>query len=157
MARIKKETIKKEITNERWVDAYFNHNFNGRLTSKSLYPDLTLESAEVHASRMLGNDKVKELIAIKHEEIRIKQEITLEFIVNGLKRIIYDVMQEEIERDENGKITSKPDRKSALAAYQQLTKIGGFESAKKVDVTTNGESLNLKDLIEFKTPKKLND
>jgi len=143
MARAKKETtIKKEITNERWVDAYFNHNFNGRLTSKSLNPDLTLESAEVHASRMLGNDKVKELIEIKHEQIRMKSNIDLEYIVSELKNIIIDVKQEQIERDENGKITSKPDRKSALMAIQQLSKIAGFET-KKVDITSGGEKITI--------------
>jgi hypothetical protein len=150
--------IKQEMYQQQWVDVYFNTNFNGRMTSKFLKPHITLEAAEVDASRMLGNDKVKEMIVIKQEQIRLKEQITLDFIVNGLKSIIFDVMQEDIERDENGRITSKPDRKSALAAYQQLTKIAGFYAPKKIDVTTNGENINQIMWVENKNyPTKLND
>jgi hypothetical protein len=150
--------IKQEMYQQQWVDVYFNTNFNGRMTSKFLKPHITLEAAEVDASRMLGNDKVKEMIVIKQEQIRLKEQITLDFIVNGLKSIIFDVMQEDIERDENGRITSKPDRKSALAAYQQLTKIAGFDAPKKIDVTTNGENINQIMWVENKNyPTQLND
>ncbi len=150
MARPKKEdTLKKqELYQEQWVDTYFNTNFNGRMTSKFLKPHLSLESAEQDAARMLGNDRIKDLIAIKQEHIRIKQDVSLEFIVNGLKSIIFDVMQEEVERDDNGRITSKPDRKSALAAYQQLTKIAGFDAPKKIDVKLSG-NIDISKLVSF--------
>jgi hypothetical protein len=152
------ELKKIELYQEQWVDTYFNTNFNGRMTSKFLKPHLTLESAEQDAARMLGNDRIKELIAIKQEQIRIKQEITLDFIVNGLKNIIYDVAQESIERDDNGRIISKPDRKSALAAYQQLTKIAGFEAPKKQEVILNGP-IDISKLVKFDDDEKemLND
>jgi hypothetical protein len=150
MARPKKEdTLKKqELYQEQWVDTYFNTNFNGRMTSKFLKPHLSLESAEQDAARMVGNDRIKDLIAIKQEQIRIKQDVSLEFIVNGLKSIIFDVMQEEVERDDNGRITSKPDRKSALAAYQQLTKIAGFDAPKKIDVKLSG-NIDISKLVSF--------
>lgn len=150
MARPKKEdTLKKqELYQEQWVDTYFNTNFNGRMTSKFLKPHLSLESAEQDAARMLGNDRIKDLIAIKQEHIRIKQDVSLDFIVNGLKSIIFDVMQEEVERDDNGRITSKPDRKSALAAYQQLTKIAGFDAPKKIDVKLSG-NIDISKLVSF--------
>jgi hypothetical protein len=154
-----KEPIKKqELYQQQWVDTYFNTNLNGRMTSKFLKPHLTLDAAEVDAARMLGNARVKELIEIKQEQIRLKQEITLDFIVNGLKTIIYDVMQEEVERDNNGRITSKPDRKSALAAYQQLTKIAGFEAPKKQEVSLSGP-IDISKLIGFDEDDKeiLND
>jgi hypothetical protein len=154
-----KESIKKqELYQQQWVDTYFNTNLNGRMTSKFLKPHLTLDAAEVDAARMLGNARVKELIEIKQEQIRIKQEVTLEFIVNGLKSIIYDVMQEEVERDQDGRITSKPDRKSALAAYQQLTKIAGFEAPKKQEVSLTGP-IDISKLVSFDDEEKqsLND
>ena len=162
MARAKKEDKeqlkKQEIYQEQWVDTYFNTNLNGRMTSKFLKPHLTLDAAEVDAARMLGNARVKELIEIKQEHIRIKQEVSLEFIVNGLKSIIFDVMQEDVERDDNGRITSKPDRKSALAAYQQLTKIAGFEAPKKQEVAITGP-IDISKLISFDDEEKqtLND
>ena len=39
---------------------------------------------------------------------------------------------------------------NSIKAIEVISKMLGFESPKKVDITTNGESLNLKDLIEFK-------
>jgi hypothetical protein len=162
MARAKKEDKeqlkKQEIYQEQWVDTYFNTNLNGRMTSKFLKTHLTLDAAEVDAARMLGNARVKELIEIKQEHIRIKQEVSFEFIVNGLKSIIFDVMQEDVERDDNGRITSKPDRKSALAAYQQLTKIAGFEAPKKQEVAITGP-IDISKLISFDDEEKqtLND
>jgi hypothetical protein len=162
MAKAKKEDKeqlkKQELYQQQWVDTYFNTNLNGRMTSKFLKPHLTLDAAEVDAARMLGNARVKELIEIKQEHIRIKQDVSLEFIVNGLKRIIMDVSEEMIERDDNGRITSKPDRKSALAAYQQLTKIAGFEAPKKQDISISGP-IDISKLVSFDDDEKqiLND
>jgi hypothetical protein len=162
MAKAKKEDKeqlkKQELYQQQWVDTYFNTNLNGRMTSKFLKPHLTLDAAEVDAARMLGNARVKELIEIKQEHIRIKQDVSLEFIVNGLKRIIMDVSEEMIERDDNGRITSKPDRKSALAAYQQLTKIAGFEAPKKQEVSLTGP-IDISKLVSFDDDEKqiLND
>jgi hypothetical protein len=162
MAKAKKEDKeqlkKQELYQQQWVDTYFNTNLNGRMTSKFLKPHLTLDAAEVDAARMLGNARVKELIEIKQEDIRIKQDVSLEFIVNGLKRIIMDVSEEMIERDDNGRITSKPDRKSALAAYQQLTKIAGFEAPKKQEVSLTGP-IDISKLVSFDDDEKqiLND
>ena len=158
MGRPKKEEDKITPFQEQFVDIWFNMQFNGKLAYKQLKPNVTNQTAEVEASKLLRLPKVQDYIAIKQEQIRLKQEITLDFIVNGLKNIIFDVMQEDIERDDNGRITSKPDRKSALAAYQQLTKIAGFDAPKKIDVTTNGENINQITWVENKNyPGKLND
>lgn len=159
MAKKKEITIKEEAYMVKWVDVYFNTNFNGRITSKFLKPHLSLESCEVDAARMLGKDRVKELIAIKQEHNRMKSEITFDFIVKELKSIIYDVNEEEIERDDTGRITSKPDRRSKIEAIKTLAKIAGLDNhEKKVDITTNGENINKIIWVEEKTyPNKLND
>ena len=154
MAKKKEETlIKEEEYMVRWTDTYFNCNFNGRITSKFLKPHLSLESAEVDAARMLGKDRIKELIAIKQQHIRIKEEISLAWIVSELKEIITDVKSQSDERDATGKLIARADTKSRLAAIAQLSKIAGFET-KKIDVTTNGESINKITWIEQKTYDK---
>jgi hypothetical protein len=154
----KKQEDKITPFQEQFVDIWFNMQFNGKLAFKQLKPNVTNETAEVEASKLLRLPKVQDYIELKKEQIRVKQEITLDFIVNGLKSIIYDVMQEEVERDDNGRITSKPDRKSALAAYQQLTKIAGFEAPKKQDISLSGP-IDISKLIKFDSDEKeqLND
>ena len=148
MARPKKEEDKLTPFQTQFVDIWFNMNFNGKLAYKQLKPNVTNETAEVEASKLLRMPKVQDYIELKREQIRIKQDVSLEFIVNGLKSIIFDVMQEEVERDDNGRITSKPDRKSALAAYQQLTKIAGFDAPKKIDVKLSG-NIDISKLVSF--------
>jgi len=142
----------------QFVDIWFNMNFNGKLAYKQLKPNVGNDTAEVEASKLLRLPKVQDYIELKREQIRIKEDITLDFIVSGLKSIIYDVMQEDIERDDNGRITSKPDRKSALAAYQQLTKIAGFEAPKKQEVSLTGP-IDISKLVSFDDDEKqtLND
>lgn len=148
----KKETlIKEEEYMIRWVDTYFNTNFNGRMTSKFLKPHLSLESCEVDAARMLGKDRVKELIAIKQEQIRMNENVELAWLIKELKDIVYDVNQEDIERDQDGKIINKPDRRSKLDAIKTLAKISGLDNhQQKLDITTNGENINQITWIEKK-------
>ena len=158
MAKKKIQEDKLTPFQEQFVDIWFNMNFNGKLAYKQLKPNVSTETAEVEASKLLRLPKVQDYIELKREQIRIKQEITLDFIVSGLKSIIYDVMQEEVERDQDGRITSKPDRKSALAAYQQLTKIAGFEAPKKQEVSLTGP-IDISKLVSFDDDEKqpLND
>lgn len=148
----KKERIEKELSlfHKRFIDTWFNLNFNATLAYKQLKPNVATSTAESEASKILGSSLAKEYIELKQEQIRIKEDIKLSFIVQELTNIVLDIKQETIERDDNGRITSKPDRANSIKALQQLSKIGGFEATKKVDVTTNGQSLNLKDLINFK-------
>ena len=128
---------------EQFLDVYFRMNFNGRLAMKSLKPHLTNESADVEASRLLSSVKFKDAIEMKQEQIRLKEEIELSWIIKELKNIVLDVNAEQIERDPvTGKIYDKPDRKSKIAALQQLAKIGGFET-KKIDLTSGGEKISI--------------
>lgn len=158
MAKKKIQEDKITPLQSQFVDIWFNMNFNGKLAYKQLKPNVTNDTAEVEASKLLRLPKVQDYIELKREQIRIKEDITLDFIVSGLKSIIYDVMQEDIERDDNGRITSKPDRKSALSAYQQLAKIAGFEAPKKQEITLAGP-VDISKLIGFDDDDKelLND
>jgi hypothetical protein len=157
MAKDKKVTPKTKadpniITDfeKTFIQIYINMNFNGRLAYKQLKPLVTTESADALASKLLSSVRVKDYLALKLEQIRIKEEIKLEFIVGELTSIVYDVKLENTERDGDGRITSKPDRRSAIQALQLLSKIAGFET-KKVDITSKGESINPITWIEKKT------
>jgi hypothetical protein len=134
-----------------FVDEWFNNGFNGRRAYKTLRKDNANDaSADAEASRILSLGKVKDYIELKREEIRKKQEITLEYLVQELKDIIKDVNTETTERDPlTGKLVARPDRRSKIEAIKVLSKLGGLESAKKIDVTSNGQSITLKDLISF--------
>jgi len=139
MATNKEKLLKQEEYQKRWVSAYFNNSFNGRITSKFLKPHLTLQAAEVDAARMLGNDRVKELIELKQAEIAIREDISLSFLVGELKSIIFDVKSETTERDMiTGRILSKPDRANALKAIDILGKLGGHYVTKQ-EITVKGE------------------
>lgn len=128
---------------EQFLDVYFRMNFNGRLAMKQLKPHLSNESADVEASRLLSSVKVQDAIELKQEQIRMKEEIELAWIIKELKNIILDVNAEQIERDPiTGKIYDKPDRKSKIAALQQLSKIAGFET-KKLDITSQGQKISI--------------
>lgn len=130
-----------EITDfeKQFVDVYLNMNMNGRLAYKQLKPGVTNDSADALASKLLSSIRVSDYLEMKQEQIRMKEEIQLSWIVSELKNIILDVKAEQIERDPvTGKIYIKPDRKSALAALAQLSKIAGFE-VKKEDKENDNE------------------
>jgi hypothetical protein len=132
---------KDELTpfEQQFVDVWFNMGFNGRLAYKQIKPGVTNETAEVNASKLLSLTKVQDYIELKREQIRIKEDIQLSWVVQELKSIILDVKQEQTERDPTtNKIYIKPDRKSALAALAQLSKIAGFE-VKKEDKENDNE------------------
>jgi hypothetical protein len=137
---------------KQFVDIWFNMNFKGRLAYKQLKPDVTNESADTRAALILSLQKVKDYIELKQEQIRLKEEVKLDFLVNELKNIVYDINTEDVRAvDENGRVLNKPDYKAKIAAIQTLAKLAGLDNhQKKIDITTNGESLNLKDLIDFK-------
>jgi len=140
---------KKEKTNEitpfqqQFIDIWFNNNFNGKLAYKKLKPDVTSETATVEASKILTLPNVQDYIDDKRTNIAIQEDIQLSWVVKELKSIVFDVKQEETERDPaTGRLIAKPDRKSALAALSQLSRIAGFET-KKVDITSGGEKIKI--------------
>lgn len=126
---------KQEEYEIRWVDAYFNHNFNGGLTSKSLKPHLSMESAMVEASKLLRKAKVQELIELKREHIRMRENVDLGFLISSLTKVVLDCEAEDTERDPaTGKIWSKPDRVNLIKAVDGLAKLAGYYT-QKIDVS----------------------
>ncbi len=136
-------SLKLETEYQKWVDVYFNFNFNGKLTSKQLKPHLTMGSAEVDAARMLGNARVQEIIELKREQIRQRENIKLDFLIHQLTSIVLTEDTQEIERDANNEIIrskTKSNNSARIQAMNLLSKIAGFET-KKVDITSGGEKI----------------
>ena len=96
--------------------------------------------------------KVKTYIELRKEEIRKSEEIELSYIISNLKSIILTESVEEVERDGSGNITktrTKSNNSARNQALALLTKIGGFEAAKKVDVNANVTSVDIKSMLGF--------
>jgi hypothetical protein len=148
----KEISAKLEADYQHWVDVYFKFNKNGRLTSKQIKPHLTMGSAEVDAARMLGNVRVKELIEMKHAHIKMKEEIELSWIIENLNKVIIDCSLEQVERDDAGKITSKPDRANLIKAVDLLAKISGAYAPTKTEVS--GEINNKIIKVSYKKDKE---
>lgn len=142
MARQKKDPNELNEFEERFLDTYMNMNFNGTLAYLSLKPHVQRNTAEVESSKILSKPKSQDYLDMKKEHIRLKEEVKLEFLVQELKKIVLDVASESIERDDNGRITSKPDRANAIKAIDLLAKLAGHNQPQKIDVTTNGENIN---------------
>jgi hypothetical protein len=151
MAKKKEEDNKLTPFQEQFVNIWFKH-FNGRLAYKQLKPHVKNETADVEASKLLSLPKVNDAIELKREQIRIQEEVELSWIIKELKKIVYDINTNDFTTfDAEGKALNKTDHRAKIEAIKTLAKIGGLDNhQQKVDITTNGASLNLKDLINFK-------
>lgn len=149
---IQKKPESKELTEfeRQFADIWFRIR-NGRLAYKQLKPHVKDTTADTEASKILGYAKVKTYIENKEVEMQLKEQVELSWIIKELKNIVYDINTQDMTVfDAEGRALNKTDHRAKIEAIKTIAKITGLEAPKKVDVTTNGESLNLKDLIEFK-------
>jgi hypothetical protein len=147
----KKEDDKITPFEQQFVDVWFRMNFNAKLAYKSLKPNVSMSTAETEGPAILRKPQIQEYIEMKKEHIRLKEEVELGWIIKELKDIVFDInANDHTAFDAEGKPLNKTDHRAKIEAIKTLAKITGLEAPKKVDVTTNGESLNLKDLINFK-------
>jgi hypothetical protein len=138
--RIGDELTEKEI---RFIDTWFNTGFNARVAYKMNNPHVTTASADAISSRILSTEAAQDYIELKKEQIRMKEEINLSFIVSELKSIIFEVKEQMEERDDNGRLVARKDFKSQLAALAQLSKLAGLDAPRKIDVTSAGEPIKI--------------
>jgi hypothetical protein len=129
-----------------FVELWFSNNFNGRLTYKTLHPNVSNEVADASSSRLLRKVTVEDHIEIKRESIRKLEEIKMIDLVKTLKLIMSENTTEEYEvENSDGRVRTKTKTKSnspaQIQAMNLLAKIGGLEAVKKIDITSKGESL----------------
>jgi phage terminase small subunit len=88
------------------------------------YPDVSQKSAEASGPRLLGDVRVKERIAELKEEYRKNNEISVEWVLNGLKK-------EALREGEDATHSAR------VAAFNLLGKhLGMFEDRLKVENVT---------------------
>ena len=127
---------------ERFVVEYLKTPENA--TDAAIRAGYSPKTATAQASRLLTNVNVKKAIDEAQNETRkrVKEEVglTVDMVVQGLLK--------EAQDDSDGSTQS-----ARVAAWAHLGKhLGMFVEQKKVDVTTNGESLNKPTVIELVAP-----
>lgn len=153
MARQKKTIEEINEFEDKFLSIYMQNGFNGTGAYILAKPNVSYDAARTEASKLLKKEHIQKELEIRKLALRNKENIELSFLVQNLKSVIYDVMQEETERDDNGRIISKPDRQNLLKSIDILAKLGGHYT-QKVDVTTNGENINTITWVEQKTYPK---
>ena len=126
------------------IDEWFNNNFNNRLAFLKVKPEYSIESADSSMSRLLSDDKSKAYIEYKKEQRRQKSEVTLDYLVDNLKKIVSDVAMEETERTETGRLVCKPDRTNMIKAIDLLSKLTGYQDTRKTVELKQSEPLSIK-------------
>lgn len=103
-------------------------------------PNYNPASAAVEAHRFLKRPQIQSYLELKRKEVLEKEDIDLSYVVQGLKKIIDEVAEETVERDDKGRITNKPDRFAAIKAFEVLAKMGGFmEKKPNILIQSTGE------------------
>lgn len=157
MARQKKTIDEINDVEDKFLSIYMQNGFNATGAYVLAKPNVSYDAARVEASKLIQKPHVQKELEIRKMTLRNKENIELSFLVQNLKSVIYDVMSETVERDDNGRRTYTPDRNSLIKSIDLLAKLGGHY-INKVDVTTNGENINQITWVEQKTyPNKLND
>lgn len=118
-----------------FVDIYLGNGMNSTYAYSKIKPSATYDTCRTEGPKMLAKPCVKLYMENKLQELRNKQEVKLEYLVSNLRRVIDDCAQETTERDDTGRILSKPDRQSLIKAADVLAKLVGLYD-KKVEITT---------------------
>ena len=138
----KKQLNDNGLTNveQAFADRFISNGENATVAYMLTKPNSSLQSARVQAHRILHKPEVQKYLELRKQDIANRENIDLGFLVTHMKNIMFDVAQEQVERDERGRITSKPDRQSSIKAADLLAKLAGFYNDKQtVNIQSNGE------------------
>lgn len=130
---------KVQAKHAKFVENYFLNGMNMTQAYFDTY-NCTIETARKKSYQLMRTDEVKQMIKDKRVELLDKFDIRKEKIVKDLMDII------DMNMD-------KPQRhNTAIKAIEVLNKMLGFNEADKIDMTSNGETLKLRDLVVFSQP-----
>ena len=122
-----------------FIGYYFSNGFNGTQAYKLLKPSVSEESAAVEAHKWLRKPKISAEVEKRKLAIKSKCEIKTEEIVEHLKNLIQDCLEDK-------------DRPNLIKALDMLNKMSG-NYLQKIDMTTNGQ--NISDIkVNIIKPKK---
>jgi hypothetical protein len=140
---------------QQFVDTWFRMGFNAKLAYKQLKPNVSMATAETEGPAILRKPQIQDYVELKKEQIRLKEEVELSWVISQLKNIVYDInTNDHTVFDDEGRAINKTDNRTKIEAIKTLIKVAGLDNhQQKIDVTTNGQSLNLKDFLDFKGQK----
>ena len=123
---------------KRFADEYLINGMNARHAYLSVYKSVKSEaSADVNASKLLSNTKVKDYIAQKQTVTSKKFDITRDYITQEYLSLIESAKIEGID----GQGTIK-DRTNWAKALAQLSKLLGLDASDKLEVEHRGIVVN---------------
>jgi len=127
----------KKITNKRhikFVDLYLQKGYSATTAYMEIYPKASYSSARAMSSRLLTNVNIKALIEDVLRESSEMLGITLQTQLEQLEYLKSMLIQE-------GKY------KDAVAPLEVQNKMLGLSAPDKIDITTDGESFNIKYVV----------
>ena len=111
-----------------FVDEYFVNGFNAKASYLKNYPNVTEGTAEVQGSRLLNNPKIKAEIEARQRDLRAKNNIDREFLLNEYLQLLESCKKEGLD----GVGTIK-DRTNWARALAQVSKLLGLDAPEKVE------------------------
>jgi phage terminase small subunit len=132
---------------KQFADEYLINGFCGRKAYLSVYKSVKSEAtADVNASKLLSNAKVKDYISQKQAVTSKKFDITREYITNEYLQLIESAKVEGL--DGQGSLKDRTNWAKALA---QLSKLLGLDAPEKQEIEHRGIVVN------YVNPKQKND
>jgi phage terminase small subunit len=123
---------------KKFCDEYLINGFNGRKAYLSVYKSVKSDAAaDVNASKLLSNTKIKEYLAKQQAVTSKKMDITREYITAEYLELIKSAKEEGL--DGQGSIK---DRTNWAKALVQLSKFLGFDAPDKIEVEHKGIVVN---------------
>ena len=123
---------------KRFADEYLINGMNARHAYLAVYKSVKSEaSADVNASKLLSNTKVKEYITEKQAITSKQFDISRDYIASEYLKLIESAKKEGLD----GQGTIK-DRTNWAKALGQLSKLLGLDSSDKLEVEHRGIVVN---------------
>ena len=123
---------------KQFADEYLTNGFNGRKAYLAVYKSIKSEAAaDVNASKLLSNTKVKEYIAQKQAVTAKKFDITRDYITQEYLELIESAKKEGL--DGQGSLKDRTNWAKALA---QLSKLLGLDAPEKQEIEHRGIVVN---------------
>jgi phage terminase small subunit len=116
--------------------ALLTHSFNQTKAYQSVYKNTTPEVARASASRLLINVNVKEYLQKLKDKDGIKDLVTVEEIISGIKEVF-----EASVNDPDGM-----DKQSALKSLEMLGRYKAMFTDKTINDTTTHNTLSFEDV-----------
>lgn len=139
------EEIKLIPRHRAFADEYIANGFNGLQAYLTVYGENTIDTAKVNACKLLTRANIKKYIKNHQEEMTLKSQLTVEWVLNELTELIKDA-KEVGNPHELGNTT---DRSAVINSLKEINKLLGHYPAEKKEVSVT----EVKPITYRKLPK----